>query len=87
MYVFFYVLSVLVFICVGYEFGVGWFEGVRIIIFVVFGCVLVIVIVSLIWIIVLRNIWGYVFINDKSVLVLIVVVMFLVGICEFGNCL
>lgn len=86
MYAFPHALSASVSTRVGYELGAGRPEGARITTFVALGCALVIATVSLTWTIVLRNTWGHVFTNDKSVLALTAAVMPLVGICELGNC-
>lgn len=86
MYAFPHALSAAVSTRVGNELGAGRPTGARMSAFVALGCALLFGMVSLTWTIVLRNTWGHVFTNDKSVLALTAAVMPLVGVCELGNC-
>jgi MATE family multidrug resistance protein len=71
---------------VGYELGAGRPMGAQVATYVALGCAFCVAMVSLAWTILLRNTWGHVFTNDKSVLALTAAVMPLMGICELGNC-
>lgn len=86
MYTFPQALSSSVSTRVGLELGAGKPARARIATFVALGCALIIAVVSLTWTTALRNIWGHVFTDDKSVLALTAAAMPLMGLCELGNC-
>eukprot|EP00253_Pinus_taeda_P032983 PITA_32983 len=71
---------------VGNELGACRPERARLATIVALGCSIFIAFIGLTWTTLLKDEWGKVFTDDKSVLALTAAAMPIIGLCELGNC-